>query len=62
MKDKKLFLVWHDNGHPALGCYGLINQHTNFLNLKEGTYIKKKKPGLNQSLNLIYHCIIVVME
>jgi hypothetical protein len=48
MKDKKLFLVWHDNGWPGTWLLWFINQHNNFPKFK-GRYLYSPVPGPSES-------------
>lgn len=48
MKDKKVFLVWHDNGWPGTWLLWFINQHTNFPKFK-GKYLYNPVPGPSES-------------
>ena len=61
MKDKKLFLVWHDNGWPGTWLLWFINQHNNFPKFK-GRYLYSPVPGPSEStkfefeMPLHYNC------
>jgi len=60
MKDKKLFLVWHDSGWPGTWLLWFINQHTNFPKFK-GRYLYSPVAGATGSkyefdLPLHYSC------
>ncbi len=60
MKDKKLFLVWHDSGWPGTWLLWFINQHTNFPKFK-GRYLYSPVAGAAGSkyefdLSLHYSC------
>lgn len=48
MKDKKLFLVWHDSGWPGTWLLWFINQHTNFPKFR-GSYLFSPVPGPSES-------------
>ena len=48
MKDKKLFLVWHDSGWPGTWLLWFINQHTNFPKFK-GRYLYSPVAGATGS-------------
>ena len=50
MKDKKLFLVWHDNGLPGTCLLWFINQHTNFPKFR-GRYLFSPVPRPQTATN-----------